>query len=128
MDQLNEAPSISTVMPAAPSPPTGPSPKCAPTCSSPCRRVIVVNAVVTIMIVASGLWAYDRYFAVQPPIAVDIKGYVAEQRQLYMDGRIDNKKLRENMDSLEAMIGTIPKHRPVVMADTVIKNVEILNP
>ena len=80
------------------------------------------------MIVASGLWAYNRYFAVQPPIAVDIKGYVAEQRQLYMDGRIDNKKLRENMDSFEALIGTISKHRPVFMADTVIKNVEILNP
>lgn len=114
-------------MPAAPSPPTGPSPKWAPNCSSLCR-VIVVNAVVTIMIVASGLWAYNRYFAVQPPIAVDIKGYVAEQRQLYMDGRIDNKKLRENMDRFEALIGTISKHRPVFMADTVIKNVEILNP
>ena len=127
MDQQNEAPSISTVMPAVPSPPTGPPPKWAPTCSSLCG-VIVVNAVVTIMIVASGLLAYNRYFAVQPPIAVDIKGYVAEQRQLYMDGRIDNKKLRENMDRLEEMIGTISKHRPVFMADTVIKNVEILNP
>ena len=128
MDQITEAPSLTTVMPAAPSPPTSPSPNSAPTSSSSFKRVIVVNTVVTIIIVACGLWAYDRYVAVQPPIAVDIKGFVAEQRQLYMDGKIDNKKLRENMDRLEAMIGTISKHRPVFMADTVIKNVEILNP
>lgn len=113
MDQLTEAPSTTTAMPAAP---------------SPAGRIIAVNAVVTILIVACGLWTYDRYFAVQPPIAVDIKGYVAEQRQLYMDGKIDNKKLRENMDRLEAMIATVSKHRAVIMADAVIKNVEMLNP
>lgn len=128
MDQITEAPSLTTVMPAAPSPPTSPSPNSAPTSSSSFKRVIVVNTVVTILIVACGLWAYDCYFAVQPPLAVDIKGYVAEQRQLYMDGKIDMKKLRENLDRLEAMINAIPENRPVVMADTVIKNVEILNP
>lgn len=126
MDQLTELPSSTAAMPAASSPPTRPSSNYAPT--SPTGRIIVVNAVVTIIIVACGLWAYDRYVAVQPPIAVDIKGFVAEQRQLYMDGKIDNKKLRENMDRLEVMISTVSKNRPVVMADAVIKNVEMLNP
>lgn len=128
MDQLTKTSLPTTLMPPASHSAENPTSKCMPTFSSSTGDVILINAVMTILIVACGLWTYDHYFAVQPPIAVDIKGYIAEQRQLYMDNKIDNNKLRENIARLEKTISRISKHRPVIMADAVIKNVEILDP
>jgi hypothetical protein len=61
-------------------------------------------------------------------VALDMKGYIAEQRDLYLEGRIDDEELRRRIDRLEEVSLSIPANRVVLMGDAVIRNVEVIRP
>ena len=70
---------------------------------------------------------YDRWYA-QKVVAVDIKGYIAQQRDNYLAGKLSDEDLRKSFDRLEAAITSIPKNRVIIMGDAVVRNAETVRP
>lgn len=70
---------------------------------------------------------YDHWYA-QKVVAVDIKGYIAQQRDNYLAGKLNDDELRKSFDRLEAVITAIPKNRVIIMGDAVVRNAETVTP
>lgn len=70
---------------------------------------------------------YDRWYA-QKVVAVDIKGYIAQQRDSYLAGKMNDDDLRKSFDRLESIITSIPKNRVIIMGDAVVRNAETVKP
>ena len=92
------------------------------------RRAIVETLLVSIVVVAGALVIYDRYFA-QKIVALDVKGYIAEQRDLYLAGKINDVQLKESIDRLEKAKERVPANRIIILGDVLVrKNVEEIKP
>ena len=85
-----------------------------------CLGISIVSSVVSIV-------AYDRYFATRI-VAVDIKGFIAGQRDLFVQGKINDDQLKRNIESLERLIENIPSNEVVIMGDAVVRNAETIKP
>ena len=70
---------------------------------------------------------YDRWYA-QKVVAVDIKGYIAQQRDNYLSGKLNDDELKRSFDRLETVITAIPKNRVIIMGDAVVRNAETVKP
>lgn len=79
--------------------------------------------------VSAGMIAgYDRWFA-QKIVALDVKGYIAEQRDLFISGKIDEEQLKRNFDRLEKVKEKVPANRVIILGDVLVrKNVEVIEP
>ena len=86
-------------------------------------NVTAVSLLISVLMSAGSVFVYDRYFA-QKIIAVDVKGYIVRQRDLYLQGKLTDEQFRANIDKLEAAVKNIPKNRVAIMGDAVIKNAE----
>ena len=99
----------------------------------PYRRLpglsVLVATSTAISLVASlaTLYTYDRWYA-QKVVAVDIKGYIAQQRENYLTGKLNDEELKRSFDHLERVITTIPRNRVVIMGDAVVRNAETIKP
>ena len=82
---------------------------------------------ISLMSSAASIVVYDRYFATRI-VAVDVKGFIAEQRDLFVQGRIDDEQLRRNIESLEKAIENIPSNEVVIMGDAVVRNAKTIRP
>ena len=71
--------------------------------------------------------AYDHWYA-QKVVAVDLKGYITEQRDKYVAGKITDEELRGSLDRLEQVVTSIPPNKAVLTGDLVVRNVEIIKP
>ena len=83
-----------------------------------------ISLLVSMLVSAGSVYVYDRFYA-QKIIAVDIKGYIAAQRDLYLSGKETGKEFRANIDKLATAVKSIPKNRVAIMEDAVIRNAEI---
>ena len=81
--------------------------------------VIIVSLLISVL----SVFSYDRFFA-QKIISVDMKGYIARQRDLYLEGKLTDEQFRANIDKLEEAIKNIPANRVAIMGDVVLKNAE----
>jgi hypothetical protein len=87
-------------------------------------KAALVSAVLTVGI----LTVYDRYIA-QKVVALDVKGYIAEQRDLYLSGKINDAQLKESFDRLENAKERVPGNRIIILGDVLVrKNVEEIKP
>ncbi|MDA8172193.1 MAG: hypothetical protein M0Z48_10265 [Nitrospiraceae bacterium] len=86
--------------------------------------VVAISLIISMLASAGSVYVYDRFYA-QKIVAVDIKGYIAAQRDLYLSGKETGKQFRANIDKLAAVVKSIPKNRVAIMGDAVIKNAEI---
>lgn len=82
---------------------------------------------VALMTSFASVYSYDRWYA-QKIVAVDIKGYIAQQRDNYMAGKLTDEELKRSFDHLENVVIAIPKNRVVIMGDAVVRNVETIKP
>ncbi|GAM08399.1 hypothetical protein OR1_00670 [Geobacter sp. OR-1] len=73
------------------------------------------------------IFGYDRWYA-QKIVAVDLKGYIAQQRDNYLAGKLNDDELKRSFDRLETVITAIPKNRVVIMGDAVVRNAETVKP
>lgn len=81
-----------------------------------------VAAMVGILVV------YDNYYA-QKIVALDVKGYIAEQRDLFLAGKINEDQLKKSFDRLEQVKERVPKNRVIILGDVLVrKNVEEIIP
>lgn len=83
--------------------------------------VIIICLIVSILVV----YAYDRFFA-QKIVTFDLKGFIKEQKELYMKGQIDDNQFKMNVDNVEAMLKRVPRNKVVIMGDVVLKGAEKL--
>jgi hypothetical protein len=94
----------------------------------PCRLVTALLVLgISLASSAAAIVVYDRYFATRI-VAVDIKGFIAAQRDLFVQGKIDDDQLRKNIESLEKAIESIPANEVVIMGDAVVRNARIVKP
>lgn len=94
-----------------------------------CFYVSLITAVVTIVIMAV---IYHQYFAVKI-VAVDVKGYIQEQQDLYVAGKINDAQLNANLDKMEALVLSLRDSKSdnivVMTADVFLsKNVKVIRP
>ncbi|MDA8090390.1 MAG: hypothetical protein M0Z61_09260 [Nitrospiraceae bacterium] len=83
-----------------------------------------ISLLVSMLVSAGSVYVYDHFYA-QKIVAVDIKGYIAAQRDLYLSGKETGKDFRANIDKLAAAVKSIPKNHVAIMEDAVIRNAEI---
>lgn len=117
-----EVPGSAIAAPAQ-QPPEGPPPLRRGGPAGPFSLSLLVSLAVSVLC----LFAYDRFLA-QKVVAIDMKGYIAEQRDLYLAGRIDDEELRRRIDRLEEVSLAVPANRVVLMGDAVVRNVEMIKP
>ena len=86
-----------------------------------------LTVLVSVTISVLSIFVYDRFF-IQKVVSLDVKGFIAEQRDLYLSGKISDEQFRANIDRLEARVKSIPRNRVVIMGDAVIKNAEVIRP
>ena len=89
--------------------------------------VVCICLLVALITSFASVYSYDRWYA-QKIVAVDIKGYIAQQRDNYMAGKLTDEELKRSFDHLENVVIAIPKNRVVIMGDAVVRNVETIKP
>ena len=114
--QSTDTPSGLETSPDAP-PPVGWSP----------ARIFFCAVLVSVTISFGSVYLYDRFIA-QKVVAVDLQGFLAKQKGLYLQGDIDDAELKKRMDQLEQLVETIPKRYAVVLGDVVVRNIEVIEP
>ncbi len=87
----------------------------------------LLTLLISLLMSLASILIYDRFF-VQKIVAVDIKGYISEQRDLYISGKINDEQLKANIDKMEKVVTSIPKNKVIIMGDTVIRNAEVVKP
>ncbi len=114
--QSTEMSSGSETPPSAP-PPVGWSP----------ARIFFFVILVSLVTSCGSVYLYDRFLA-QKVVAVDLQGFLVEQKELYLHGDIDDAELKLRMDHLEQFVESIPKRYAVLLGDVVVRNVEVVKP
>ncbi|MEW6418628.1 MAG: hypothetical protein AB1480_10970 [Nitrospirota bacterium] len=87
----------------------------------------LLTLLISLLMSLASILVYDRFF-VQKIVAFDIKGYIAEQRELYISGKINEEQLKANIDKMEKAVMSIPKNKVIIMGDAVIRNAEVVRP
>lgn len=82
----------------------------------------LINALITCVIV----FGYD-YFLAQKIVAVDIKGFISEQRDLYVTGKIDSEQFQKNVDRMSTIVSAINPNQIVLMGDAVVRNAKVID-
>jgi len=87
--------------------------------------LILTSVLISLIISLSCVAGYHYYFA--PKIVVmNLKGYVREQRNLFLANKIGQRDLRDNLDRMEEIITSLPKNNIVFSRDAVLRNAKII--
>lgn len=81
--------------------------------------------IVSIACSALSIFIYDQFFA-QKVVAFDLKGFIAQQRDLSISGKLTDEQFKANLDRVESLMNSVPKRKVILMGDAVIKNIEII--
>ena len=81
--------------------------------------LFVTVAVINLVLTSGLLYLYDRY-VVPRVVAVDIKGFIERQRDLYVSGKINDEQLKANLDAMEHRIKSMPENVVMITADVVV--------
>jgi hypothetical protein len=90
-------------------------------------RTVLWPVLVSLLVSCASLSAYDTFWARQV-VAVDLQGFLAEQRELFIAGKIDDEELQRRMDSLERLVDGIPRRHAVILGEVAVRNIEVLAP
>ncbi|NKE71272.1 hypothetical protein [Candidatus Manganitrophus noduliformans] len=90
-------------------------------------RQWVITVVVSAFLSVFSVLVYDRYFATKI-VAVDVRGFMEEQKKLYLSGVIGDERLKEEIEKLEKAISGVPSNKVVLMGEVVVRNAESLVP
>lgn len=88
--------------------------------------VVAVAFVASAITAASMLVGYDHFLA-KKVLSVDVKGFVEQQQELYLAGKITDEQLKQNYANLKTMVEQIPRNRVVLMGDAVLGGAEKLD-
>jgi len=89
--------------------------------------LICTSLLIALITSFASLYIYDRWFALKI-VAVDIRGYIAQQRDSYLAGTMTEDELKRSFDHLESVVIAIPKNKVVIMGDAAVRNIETIKP
>ncbi|MDD5007325.1 MAG: hypothetical protein PHU49_04415 [Syntrophorhabdaceae bacterium] len=81
--------------------------------------LFVTVAILNLVLTSGLLYLYDGY-VVPRVVAVDIKGFIERQRDLYVSKKINDEQLKANLDAMEHRIKSMPKNVVMITADVVV--------
>ena len=87
-------------------------------------RNIFISAIISLIIVTLGLFAYDKYYA-QKVYVFNLKGMVAKQQDLMIKGQVKKDDIEKQYDDLKRRIDALGNNAVVITSDVVLKGVEI---
>jgi len=90
-------------------------------------KVVLIVLIVSLFSSAVSVFVYDRFYA-QKVAAIDIKGYLAEQKDLYTAGKLTDDQFEAKLDTLEALVDSVPKNKALITGDVAVRNIEIIKP
>jgi hypothetical protein len=85
----------------------------------------LLTALVCLAVSAAAVIAYDRVFAVKVG-AVDLKGFISQQRELVLAKEITEEQFKDNVDRFERVVLGIPENHVVIMGDAVVRNAPVV--
>jgi hypothetical protein len=85
----------------------------------------VIALVFSLITNACMLMAYDHFMA-QKVLSVDVKGFIEQQQDLFLAGKITGEQLKDSYKRLLETVENIPRNRVVVMGDAVLGGAEKL--
>ncbi len=85
----------------------------------------VMTAMVSLAMSVLSVLVYDHFFATKI-LAVDLKGFVAAQRDLFVAGRLTEEQFMNNMDELEKVIAGARDNQVVIMREAVVRNATVI--
>ena len=88
---------------------------------------VLIAVIMSASASAASVYIYDGHYA-QKVVAIDVKGYIGDIRDLYMAGKLTDDQLKERMDRLEAVVNAMPSNEVAIMGDAVLHNAKILKP
>jgi len=94
--------------------------------SIPLGMTAVISFMITVITAGIMLVAYDHFMA-KKFLVVDVKGYVEQQQELYLAGKITDDQLKQSYVALKAAVEKIPRNRIVLMGDAVLGGAEKLD-
>ena len=89
--------------------------------------LVCISLLIALITSFASLYSYDRWFALKI-VAVDIRGYIAQQRDNYLAGKMTEDELKRSFDRLERVVIAIPKNKVVIMGDAAVRNIETIKP
>lgn len=88
----------------------------------------IITFIISIVVSCGIVFFYDRYVSVRI-VGVDLRGFIEDQRDMYLAGKITDEQLRANLDAMEKKINSMPKNRVMISADMLVgKNAETMKP
>ncbi|MBN2569284.1 MAG: hypothetical protein JXB42_07620 [Deltaproteobacteria bacterium] len=87
--------------------------------------LILTSILFSLIISLSCIAGYHHYIAPRI-VTVDLKGYVREQRNLFLANQIGQEDLRKNLDKMEEIITSLPKNNIVFSRDAVLRNARVI--
>ena len=88
-------------------------------------KYFIATVFVSLVISLSCVAGYHYYFAPQI-VAIDIKGYIKDQRDMFLAGKIDKAELKKSFDKLDTVVTGLPKNNVVLSRDAVIRNAKVI--
>lgn len=87
-------------------------------------HAVILTIVVSMMISVAAVAAYDRWLA-QKVVAVDVSGFLQEQRDLVLAKKITMDDFKANLDRYLTALKSQPKNRVLILEDVIAsKNLE----
>ncbi|MHB8712483.1 MAG: hypothetical protein ACYC9T_09265 [Trichloromonadaceae bacterium] len=83
--------------------------------------VVLIAALVGSIASTVAVGLYDRFYA-QKVVAVDLKGFIQRQRDMLVEGKIEEQGLRDSFDRMEAVFDRIPANHVVILKEVVLRN------
>jgi hypothetical protein len=85
------------------------------------NKHFVISLVFSIVMAFLAVFLYDRYFTYKYYV-FDLKGFLYEQRDLFVKGLISEQDVNENLDKLETYLKSLPGNYVVLVSGSVVKN------
>lgn len=91
-------------------------------------KVLIAVIVVNMLLTLGTVYGYHRLFS-QKIVAIDVKGFLAEQRDLYLAGKITMEQATQNLEVLGTTVKKQPGNTIILMGDcTIGPNTKFIKP
>lgn len=90
-------------------------------------KKVLTTLALSFTVSAATIWVYDRHFA-QKIVTFDMNSYLADQKNLYVNGKLDDKELEAELKAVADIINSLPGNHVVLVSDVVLKGAEVVRP
>lgn len=85
--------------------------------------ILLLNVIIT----TGAIFVYHQFFF-QKIVAMDLRGYLQKQQAQFVAGQLTDEQFKANMDRFEAKLNSMPSNCIVLMADSALRGVSVVEP